>query len=115
MALLSGAVIVIVACVWGAAMVTKISDIPANVRPATPQEAPDGSVASRTVVGEPDSGPSALPGIKGVSVRLLLLALAAVVGAGMAACGASVALSRKPRAAPKQRNRDEGSHAARHG
>lgn len=86
-ALWVGLVIVAFSVLAGLAALKGASFPLPQVRPATSAEAPDPAYADRTVVASPAGEPVALPLLQALALRIVLLALAAGVGAGVSAWG----------------------------
>ncbi len=64
-----------------------------RVRAATVAEAPDPAYAEETVVASPSGEPGALPLLRALVLRLVLLAVTAAMGAGAAVWGLSAWLA----------------------
>ena len=109
--MLLGVAMVVGAAVSAARVVAGIDSIVVRVRPATPAEAGDPRYVERTVVAEPDAGPSVMAAVKRTLLTLVALAALAACGAGLVAWSVSARRAQRRRPPPPPAKAGEESHA----
>jgi len=77
------------------------ASVTASVRPATSAEAPDPGRVAETVVAAPGDGPSALPRLRSLGLRLALLVSLCVLGLLVAVSGLLQGRGRRGRRRPR--------------